>query len=348
MSKKLAGYGAAGLALLLLTVVASLGIGTVHLPVNQIGSMLLHKLPWLGDSIVPNWETASEQIIMKVRLPRILLGMLVGASLSVAGAAYQGVLRNPLADPFTLGVASGSSLGAALLIFYGLQFSFAGVWTLPLVAFLTGALTLWIVLTLARDNGKLPTHGLILAGVVMQSFLGAAVSFLTVMSKDTLTDILFWTMGSFSLRGWSYIAVLLPYFAVGFIYLWSRSRALNLLSLGERQAAHMGLHVDRLKTSVLVVATLLTAAAVSVSGVIGFVGLVVPHMIRLVTGSDYRIIIPLSALGGAIFMVWSDTAARTLLSPTEIPIGVVTAFVGAPFFAFLLYRNKKKRWEGSL
>ena len=348
MSKKLAGYGTLGLALLLLTLVASLSIGSVQLPFDEIGAMLLHKLPWVGDHITPTWEQASEQIIMKVRLPRILLGMLVGASLATAGAAFQGVLRNPLADPFTLGVASGSSLGAALLIFYGLQFSFAGAWTLPLVAFMTGALTLGIVLTLAKDNGKLPTHSLILAGVVMQSFLGAAVSFLTVMSRDTLTDILFWTMGSLSLRGWSYIGVLLPYFVFGIVYLWSRARSLNLLSLGEREAAHLGLRVDRLKTSVLITATLLTAAAVSVSGVIGFVGLVVPHMIRLITGSDYRVIIPLSALGGAVFMVWSDTAARTLLSPSEIPIGFVTAFVGAPFFAYLLYRNKRQRKENRL
>lgn len=347
MSKKLAGYGTAGILILLLTLVVSLGIGSVHLPVKDIGAMLLHRLPWVGDLITADWEVSSEQIIMQVRLPRILLGMLVGASLAVAGAAFQGVLRNPLADPFTLGVSSGSSLGAAILIFYGLQYSFAGEWTLPIVAFTTGAATLWIVLLLARDHGKIPIHSLILSGVVMQSFLGAVVSFLTVMSRDTLTDILFWTMGSLSMRGWSYVAVLLPYFIAGLLYLWSRARTLNLLSLGERQAAHMGLHVDRLKTSVLLVATLLTAAAVSVSGVIGFVGLVVPHMIRLITGSDYRIIIPLSALGGAIFMVWSDTAARTLLSPSEIPIGVVTAFVGAPFFAYLLYRNKKQRREGS-
>nr|WP_211184528.1 iron ABC transporter permease [Paenibacillus lemnae] len=336
------------MALLLLSLVVSLSIGSVHLPVKQIGAMLLQKIPGLGNSIATVWEPSAEQIIMKVRLPRIVLGMLVGASLAVAGAAFQGVLRNPLADPFTLGVASGSSLGAAVLIFYGLQYSFAGAWTLPLVAFLTGAITLLIVLALSRENGKIPTHGLILAGVVMQSFLGAVVSFLTIMSRDTLNDILFWTMGSLSMRGWTYIAVLLPYLTAGFVYLWSRSRALNLLSLGERQASHMGLNVDRLKWSVLVVATLLTAAAVSVSGVIGFVGLVVPHMIRLITGSDYRIIIPLSALGGAVFMVWSDTAARTLLSPGEIPIGVVTAFIGAPFFAYLLYRSRKQRREGRL
>ncbi|AWP26088.1 iron ABC transporter permease [Paenibacillus sp. Cedars] len=346
MNKKLAGFGAAGVILLLLTLVVSLGIGSVHLPVREIGAMLLHRLPGIGDSILPSWEASSEQILMKVRLPRILLGMLVGASLAVAGAAFQGVLRNPLADPFTLGVSSGAALGAASLIFFGMEYSFAGGYTLPLVAFLTGAGTLWVVLLLARDQGKLPIHGLILSGVVMQSFLGAVVSFLTVMSKDTVNQILYWTMGSLSMRGWSYTAILFPYFIVGFAYLWSRSRALNILSLGERQAAHMGLNVDRLKTSVLIVATLLAAAAVSVSGVIGFVGLVVPHMIRLITGSDYRIIVPLSALGGAIFMVWCDTAARSVLAPTEIPLGVVTAFIGAPFFAYLLYRNKKRRREG--
>ncbi|MBO2943447.1 iron ABC transporter permease [Paenibacillus sp. F411] len=346
MNSKLAGYTIAGLLLLVLTLVVSLGIGSVHLPAGQIGAMLLQRVPGLAERFPTAWESSAEQIIMKVRLPRILLGMLVGASLATAGAAFQGVLRNPLADPFTLGVASGSSLGAALLIFYGMQYSFAGAWTLPLVAFVTGAVTLWIVLALSREQGKLPTHGLILAGVIMQSFLGAVVSFLTIMSRDTMNDILFWTLGSLSLRGWTYILVLLPYFTAGLIYLWSRSRALNLLALGERQAAYTGLNVDRLKGSVLVVATLLTAAAVSVSGVIGFVGLVIPHMIRLLTGSDYRIIIPLSALGGAVFMVWSDTAARTLLAPSEIPIGVVTAFIGAPFFAYLLYRSRRQRREG--
>lgn len=345
MRMKLIGYGTASLLLLVVTLLICIGVGSVSLPISEITRILLHRVPGIGQLITSDWSLPSEQIVLKVRLPRVLLGMLVGSALAIAGAAFQGVLRNPLADPYTLGVSSGASLGAATLIFFGWQYSIVGVFTLPLVAFVTGVLTLIIVLQLARDKGKIPTTSLILSGVVMQAFLGAIVSFMSVMSKKTINEILYWTMGSLSLRGWSYTAILFPYLMIGFIFLWSRARQLNLLALGERQAAHTGLNVDRTKLLVLLVATLLTAAAVSVSGVIGFVGLVIPHMVRLIAGSDYRIIIPLSAVGGGIFMMWSDLAARTLLAPTEIPLGIVTAFVGAPFFAYLLHRNKK-RGEG--
>ncbi|WP_178020732.1 iron ABC transporter permease [uncultured Paenibacillus sp.] len=340
-----AGYGAAGLVLLAVTLLFCVGIGSVYVPAGDIAAILLHRLPGLGRLITPDWSTAAEQIVVQVRLPRVLLGMLVGASLAVAGAGFQGVLRNPLADPFTLGVSSGSAIGAAVLIFFGWQFSLLGIFTLPMVAFVTGAVTLWIVIWLARENGRLPIESLVLSGVVMQSFLGAVVSFLTAMSKKTINEIYYWTMGSLSLRGWSYTAILLPYLLVGALFLWSRAKHLNLLTLGERQASHSGMAVERTKLAVLLVATLMTAAAVSVSGVIGFVGLVVPHMVRLITGPDYRLIIPLSALGGGIFMMWSDLAARSLLAPTEIPLGIVTAFVGAPFFGYLLYRKKKQREE---
>lgn len=341
MSRKLAVYGTAGMVLLVLTVLICTGIGSVSLPIRHIAGIILHHVPWLDDRIIPDWTTAAEQIIWKVRLPRVLLAVLVGAALAVAGAGFQGVLRNPLADPFTLGVSSGASVGAAVLIFFGLQYALIGVWTLPLVAFVTGVLTLWFVLALAREGRKIPTHSLILAGVVMQSFLGAVVSFLSTMSKQTINEIIYWTMGSLALRGWSYTAILFPYFLLGLLVLWSQARSLNILALGERQAAHIGVRVDRLKLTVLGVGTLLTAGAVSVSGVIGFVGLVIPHMLRLIVGPDYRLLVPLSAIGGAIFMVWADTIARSLLAPTEIPLGVVTAFVGAPFFAYLLHRNKK-------
>lgn len=343
MKKRLAGYGFIGLILLVLTVLLCLAIGSVHLPVRHIAGILVNHIPGLDGFVEPVWNTSSEQIIMKVRLPRVMLGILVGAALAVAGAGFQGVLRNPLADPYTLGVSAGASVGAAVMIYFNLQYILLGEWMLPLVAFTTGVLTLWGVLMLAREGGKIPTNSLILSGVVMNAFLGAVVSFLTAMSKDTVNQILFWTMGSLSLRGWSYAAILFPYLAAGIVYLWSRSRSLNLLALGERQAAHLGVRVDLLKVSVLLVATLLTAAAVSVAGVIGFVGLVVPHIVRLIVGPDYRLIIPLSALGGGIFLAWADMGARTLLAPTEIPLGVLTAFVGAPFFAYLLYRNKKQR-----
>ncbi|MBD7966606.1 FecCD family ABC transporter permease [Paenibacillus gallinarum] len=343
MKKKLAGYGLIGIILLVLTLLLCLAIGSVHLPIRHIAGILMNHIPGMDGFIEPVWNISSEQIIMKVRLPRVLLGILVGAALAVAGAGFQGVLRNPLADPYTLGVSAGASVGAALIIYLGLQYAWLGEWMLPLVAFTTGIITLWGVLMLAREGGKIPTNNLILSGVVMNAFLGAVVSFLTAMSKDTVNQILFWTMGSLSLRGWSYTAILFPYVGLGLIYLWSRGRSLNLLALGERQAAHLGVRVDLLKVSVLLVSTLLTAAAVSVAGVIGFVGLVVPHIIRLLVGPDYRLIIPLSALGGGIFLAWADMGARTLLAPTEIPLGVLTAFVGAPFFAYLLHRNKKRR-----
>ncbi|ANS73564.1 iron ABC transporter [Paenibacillus yonginensis] len=348
MKMKLTAAFAAGCLLLILTLLICVGIGSVYIPIGEIARILLHKLPGLTNVITPDWDLSSEKIVLQVRLPRVILGLLVGSSLAAAGAAFQGVLRNPLADPFTLGVSSGASVGAAVLIFFGWQYSVAGIFTLPGAAFLCGIATLAIVLKLAGERGKMPTESLILSGVIMQSFLGAIVSFLTTMSKSTVNEILFWTMGGLTLRGWSYDAILFPYVLIGTLLLWSWSRRLNLLALGERQAAHTGLDVERTKLGVLIVATLMSAAAVSVSGVIGFVGLVVPHMLRLILGSDHRMLMPMSVLGGGIFMMWSDLAARTLLAPTEIPLGVVTAFVGAPFFAYLLYKNKKRRQGGRL
>lgn len=343
MRNKFAGYGTIGVVILLFSFTLCVAFGTIHVPASEIISILLHRIAWLGSYITPNWDIASEQIVLQVRLPRVILGLIVGASLAIAGASFQGVLQNPLADPFTLGVSSGSAAGAAILIFFGWQFSVAGIFSLPLVAFVMGAGTLWVVMWLAKDNGKIPIHSLILAGVVMQAFLGAIVSFLTVMSKKTVNEILYWTMGSLSLRGWSYVYILLPYLIVCGLFLWSKARTMNVLSLGEQQAAFTGVDVERTKWQILFAATLLTAAAVSVSGIIGFVGLVVPHMLRLLIGPDYRLIIPLSAIGGGVFMMWSDLAARALLAPTEIPLGVVTAFFGAPFFAYLLYINKKQQ-----
>ncbi|MBN3523297.1 FecCD family ABC transporter permease [Paenibacillus apiarius] len=340
---KMAWYGGAGIVLLLLSVVGCLAVGSVQMPLGEITRILLHHIPGLDTAIPVTWDDASAQIMMKVRFPRVVLAMLVGAALGVAGTAFQGVLRNPLADPYTLGVSSGASVGAAFLIYFGLQYALLGEWTIPVVAFGTGALTLIIVMRLANEGGKIPIETLILSGVVMQAFLGAVVSFLVAMTKQTINEIMFWVMGSLALRGWSYSAVLGPYLAIGIILLIAYARPLNLLALGERQASHLGLHVERTKWVVLLTATLITAAAVSVSGVIGFVGLVVPHILRLIVGPDYRYLIPLSAVGGAIYVMWADTIARTAFAPIEIPLGVVTAFIGAPFFAYLLIRNKRAK-----
>jgi iron complex transport system permease protein len=342
MNRKLLFWGGVGVLLLLLSIILSVSMGTAALPLSQVWRIMLHQLPGIGGLIPVDWPESSEQIIMKVRFPRVVLALLVGAALSLAGAGFQGVLRNPLADPYTLGVASGSAVGAAFLILFGIQYALFGQWSIPIVAFATGLASLWVVFRLANTHGKFQLETLILSGVVVQAFLGSLVSFMVSMSKKVINEILFWLMGSLSLRGWSYSMMLLPYVFIGLAILLGFGRALNLFAMGERQAAHLGVNVHRTKLIVLIVSTLMTAAAVSVSGVIGFVGLIIPHLVRLLVGPDYRLIIPLSALYGGIYVLWADTLARMLISPTEIPLGVVTAFLGAPFFAYLLSRHKRK------
>jgi iron complex transport system permease protein len=342
MNKRLMIWGGGALLLLLFSIIASLSLGSARLPLGDVWRIVLHRLPLAGSWITPDWPEAFEQIVLEVRFSRVILAVLVGASLAVAGAGFQGVLRNPLADPYTLGVASGASVGAAFIILFELQYA-AGQWTIPLVAFTTGGLTLFAVFRLASHSGKSKVETLILAGVVVNAFLGAFVSFMVGLSNKVVNEILYWLMGSLSMRGWDFSVMLLPYFAVGFAILWWYVRALNLMTLGERQASHLGVDLERTKLVVLTVSTLMTAAAVSVCGVVGFVGLVVPHLVRLSVGPDYRLIVPLSAVAGGIYVLWSDTLARLVLSPKEIPLGVVTALLGAPFFAYLLRKRKYRQ-----
>lgn len=327
--------------LLAVSIVVSLSIGSAGISIRDVWGILLHQLPWLADNSVP-YTPAEIAIVTQVRLSRILLAVLVGACLALAGTGFQGVLRNPLADPYTLGVSSGSSVGASFIILFGLQ-SAIGMWTIPLVAFATGTLTLLGVFWLSRNKGIIHIETLILSGVIIQSFLGAFVSFMVSVSEGVVNQILFWLMGSLAMRSWEHVYMLIPFLAVGFPLLLAYGQSLNLFVLGERHAAHLGIRVERTKLIVLISSTLLTAAAVSVSGVIGFVGLVVPHLIRLLVGPDYRLITPLSAIGGGIFILWADTLARMALTPKEIPLGVVTALLGAPFFVYLLHRRKLKQ-----
>ncbi|MGO4185515.1 iron ABC transporter [Paenibacillus sp. FSL A5-0031] len=341
MTYKLVWYGGAAMLLLAVSIVVSLSIGSAGISIRDVWGILLHQLPWLADNSVP-YTPAEIAIVTQVRLSRILLAVLVGACLALAGTGFQGVLRNPLADPYTLGVSSGSSVGASFIILFGLQ-SAIGMWTIPLVAFATGTLTLLGVFWLSRNKGVIHIETLILSGVIIQSFLGAFVSFMVSVSEGVVNQILFWLMGSLAMRSWEHVYMLIPFLAVGFPLLLAYGQSLNLFVLGERHAAHLGIHVERTKLIVLISSTLLTAAAVSVSGVIGFVGLVVPHLIRLLVGPDYRLITPLSAIGGGIFILWADTLARMALTPKEIPLGVVTALLGAPFFAYLLHRRKLKQ-----
>lgn len=332
--------------LLAVSMIASLSIGSAGISFADVWGIMLHQLPWL-DGGLSAWTPGEIAIVTQVRMSRVLLAILVGACLALAGAGFQGVLRNPLADPYTLGVASGSSVGAAFIILFGLQMAI-GLWTIPIVAFSTGVLTLIGVIWLARAKGAMHIETLILSGVIIQSFLGAFVSLMVSMSQGVVNQILFWIMGSLALRNWDNVYMLIPFLAIGAPILLYYGKTLNLFVLGERHAAHLGVKVERTKLIVLLCSTLLTAAAVSVSGVIGFVGLVVPHLIRLLVGPDYRLILPLAAIGGGAYVLWADTIARIVLSPKEIPLGVVTALIGAPFFAYLLHRRKLNEGGGKL
>ncbi len=330
----------AGLAgVLLLSVVLSVSIGSAQLPVSTVWRILLSKIGWVSPTV--DWPTSAEAIVTGVRLPRILLAVLVGAALASAGVGFQAVLRNPLADPYVLGVSSGAALGAAVVIVFGWQGAWGG-WLIPSVAFGLGLLTLMAVYRLASGSNGAAVETLLLAGVVIQAFFGALLSFVLSISDERMQQIVYWLMGSFALRDWASAGVVLPFLLLGWFLLFSHWQSLNILSLGDAQAAHLGVSVGRVRLVVLVAATLMTAAAVSVSGTIGFVGLVVPHMMRLLVGADHRYLLPVAALAGATLMIWADTAARTVFAPRELPVGVITALLGAPFFGYLLRRYRRQ------
>jgi len=340
MKRKLLLYGGAAMLLLFITIIASISLGSSNISFTDVWRILWYSLP-MNDNADQFYSKGEIAIVTQIRLSRVLLAALVGACLALAGVGFQGVLRNPLADPYTLGVASGSSVGAAFIILMGYQL-WLGIWTIPLFAFVTGIATLLGVIALAHYRGSMQIQTLILSGVIIQSFLGSFVSLMVSMSQGVVNEILFWIMGSIAMKSWDHMYSLLPFLIISLPVLMYYGQILNLFSLGEKEAAYMGVKVERSKLIILCVSTLLTAAAVSVSGVIGFVGLVVPHLIRLLIGPDYRLLIPLSAIGGGIYMVWADTIARLVLSPKELPLGVVTALVGAPVFTYLLTRKTRK------
>ncbi|GEL78604.1 FecCD family ABC transporter permease [Tenuibacillus multivorans] len=329
------------LLILMATMSFSVTLGAANINWQLVWQIIFSKIPWLSDWVDVTWSDSAETIVWDIRMPRVLLGALVGAALALAGAIYQGVLRNPLADPFILGVSSGASFGASLVMVFGWQLMLLGRFTLPAVAFVSGFVSLLIVYFLSRVNHKVRLETIILAGVVVQSFVGACLSLVLSLSNEQLQTIVFWMMGSLALTDWSYNQIIFPIILmVGVLSLFF-VKELNMLGLGEEVAHHSGVSVQRTRFVLLVLASIITGAAVSVSGAIGFVGLVVPHIIRLLFGADYRVILPLSIVGGAIFLVGADAFSRTILAPREIPLGVITAFLGAPFFGYLLRRAKR-------
>ena len=329
----------AAATLLAAAVVGSLMVGPFSVPAGSIVGSLVDRLPFV--EIDDGLDARAEAILWQVRMPRIVLGVVVGATLSAAGAAYQGVFRNPLADPYLLGAGAGAGLGATLAIAYGPEASGWLIDPLPLAAFVgaIAGVTLAYVLGYSVRSGRTAVT-LILAGVAVAAFLTAAQTFLQQRNAETLREVYGWILGSLATASWDDVRLVLPYVVVALAVVFLGRRLMDVLAVGDAEASTLGIEPGRVRMVLVAFATLGTAAVVAVSGLIGFVGIIVPHTVRLLTGASYRIIVPLSILLGGAFLVLADVIARTVQSPAEVPIGVVTAFVGAPFFAVVLRTSR--------
>jgi iron complex transport system permease protein len=325
------------LVLLLAFMFLNLAVGAVSIPLARVAESIgeLTSLPRI------EWHHETT-ILWRLRLPRALLAAAVGASLATAGAVLQGLLRNGLADSYILGVSSGASLGAAAAMLLGLRFSFLGLGSVAPAAFLGALITLLIVITIARSVSGGTSLGLLLAGIAMSSFLSAVVSLLVYFSRERIQPLIFWLMGGFSARGWNHLFMLLPYLVLGHAIAYAYHRHLNAISLGDLTAHHLGVDVERSRLILLTASALLTASSVAVSGVIGFVGLMIPHIARMLVGHNYKRILPVNALLGAIFLLTADLLARIVVRPAELPVGIITALCGGPFFLYLLARRSRE------
>jgi cobalamin transport system permease protein len=326
-------WGLCAAGFLVLALLVGLGVGAVGI---GPGAIVESALSHLGVGHTP-LSSVQEAILWQLRAPRVVLAALVGAMLAVAGASYQGVFRNPLADPYLLGVAAGAGLGATLVIAYG----GGSPQLLPPAAFGGAALSVVLTYSLGRSAGRARATGaLVLAGVMVATFVTAIQTFIQQQHTDTVVSVFDWLLGGFSTANWTDVGVAAPYVGVSTLVLLLHRRVLDVLSVGDDEAASLGVDVGRVRLLIVVAATVGTAAAVAVSGLIAFVGIIVPHTVRLVVSTSYRAVLPLSLLAGAGFLALTDVLARTVLSPQELPIGVITAFFGAPFFAFVLARSR--------
>jgi iron complex transport system permease protein len=322
---------------LAVSALVGLAIGPVHVGVLAIATSALSHVPLLH--VHSSLSAEDSAIIWQLRAPRIVLAILVGGMLALAGASYQGVFRNPLADPYLLGIAAGAGLGATIAIVYG-HGTVDTYDLIPLVAFAGGSIAVAGTYVLGRSAGGRSPTTMILAGVTMMSFLTAMQTFVQQQHSQSLQEVYSWILGRLDTSGWHDVALVSPYVGVSAIAILFHRRVLDVLSVGDEEAASLGVDVRRVRLVVVVFATIGTAAAVAVSGLIGFVGIIVPHAIRLTLGTSYRLIIPLSLLLGGGFLVLADVIARTVMAPAELPIGVVTAFCGAPFFAIVLRTSR--------
>lgn len=323
----------------LLVMIASLRFGAEEIGFADSVRIFLQALRYREAGI--DSLGSSGVILLQVRLPRVLLGFMVGGSLAAVGVGLQALLRNPLADPYVLGISSGAALGAAVAILFGIGTTVLAISTLPLCAFVGGLMAIVIVYRVAASYGRLPIHTLLLAGVILNAILSALIMFITsIMDPNRSFGMMFWLMGTLTAPDYPAMVVLVLYLVVGGSILLWQTQSLNLLTLGEESARSLGVEVETVKKTVFFTSALLTGAVVSVSGMIGFVGMVIPHAVRMVIGADHRLLLPASALVGGTFLVAADTVARTVLAPAEIPVGIVTALGGGPLFIYLLLYRK--------
>lgn len=330
MTKKIVAAYSISVALLLVSMWCGISIGSVSVPISTL---------WDAES-----NPTAYSILWNIRMPRVVLAALVGAALAIAGAAFQGLLKNPLADPYTLGISSGASVGAVFTLFFGVSLPVLGLFTLPIFSMIGAFVTLVVVMGFARlVDRTMKMETLILTGVIFSSFLGSCISLMIALTGEELRSIMGWLLGSVSMRGWPYVKMILPFVIIGALILWLHRRELNAMIYGEERAKYLGVDVKRSKYIILIGGSMLTGAAVAVSGTIGFVGLVVPHMVRMILGADHRHLLIISFLNGASLLVICDLVSRTIIAPTELPIGVITSFIGAPVFAYIFFKQRKGR-----
>ena len=329
---------AAWCAALVAAVLTAMVVGAAGLSVGEalraFAGLVRHGSDATGD--FPDWAPG---LLLDLRLPRIVLALIVGAALSTAGASFQGIFRNPLAEPYLLGVSAGAGLGATIAIVWK-PLTSLGIYTLPLLAFVGATLAAFLVYRVATFGGRTGGASLLLSGVAVGSTLTAVMSFLMVATERDLHTVVVWLMGGLTTATWTKIYITLPVVGAGFIYMMLMSRRMNLLLMGEERARELGIDSQRTRRNLMVVAALTTAAAVAFSGLIGFIGLMVPHIMRLLVGPDHRRLLPAAALFGALLLLVADTVARTAIAPAEIPVGIITAATGGPFFLYLLRARK--------
>jgi len=331
------------LLILTLIIVVAASIGAAKVSLKDTGLIIASFIPGVNNFINTTHLNPQEIVIIsQIRLPRIFLSIFVGIALAGAGVIFQGLFRNPMADPFVIGVSAGAAFGATIGLLFTTAIRFLNISTTTLFALLGALATTFLVYSISSARGKVSVTTLLLSGIALSAMLSSMTSFIMIFKANNMAKIIFWIMGSLTAASWYKFNIIAPMIVVLMIISGFYMRDLNIISLGDERAAQLGVQTDRVKKILLIMASLIAALAVSVSGIIGFVGLITPHILRLIVGPDHKILYPTSAVAGGIVLLLSDTLARTVLSPREIPVGIVTSIVGVPFFLYLLVKSKKQ------